>query len=467
MRSERPRNWTPHMLVGLGVVVTALVMAGRPGGAQQTQQKGDWPAITGGDAATRYSTLDQINASNFNNLKVSVGVERRGRRAARRSPTSTRARCRSTWTACSSPPPGPRRTVVSLDPATGKTLWTFQEPLTPRHEYSMRSNHGKGVTYARINGRGVVLVSTPGFFLHALDARTGRPLEDWGAAVPVEGFPKSGSVDLFKDLIADWTPWRQTEQKYDAAKGLPLELGYITTSSPPIVVNDVIIVGNSAEQGYNQTRVENVPGDILAYDARSGKFLWKFHVIPRPGEVGHETWENDAWRWTGDVSSWAPMSADPQRGLVYIPTNPPTMDYYGGFRPGDNLFSTSVLALDVKSGKRVWHQQLVKHDIWNYDTPTAPILLDVNVSGRRTPASSRSRNKGTCIPSIVRRVSRSGRWRNDLRRSRRCQARSSPRRSVIRRSRRHSSCRGVRRRTSSTSRLRSGRSRWSALAPAA
>ena len=169
------------------------------------------------------------------------------------------------------------------------------------------------------------------------------------------------------------------------AKGLPLELGYITTSSPPIVVNDVLVVGNSAEQGYNQTRVENVPGDILAYDVKTGKFLWKFHVIPRPGEFGHDTWENDAWRWTGDVSSWAPMSADPARGLVYIPTNGATIDYYGGFRPGDNLFSTSVIALDVKTGKRVWHQQLVKHDIWNYDTPTAPILLDVNVGGRRIP----------------------------------------------------------------------------------
>ena len=166
---------------------------------------------------------------------------------------------------------------------------------------------------------------------------------------------------------------------------MPLELGYITTSSPPIVVNDVLVVGNSAEQGYNQTRVENVPGDILGYDAKTGKFLWKFHVIPRPGEFGHDTWENDAWRWTGDVSSWAPMSADPARGLVYIPTNGATIDYFGGFRPGDNLFSTSVIALDVKTGKRVWHQQLVKHDIWNYDTPTAPMLLDVNVDGRRIP----------------------------------------------------------------------------------
>ena len=280
---------------------------------------------------------------------------------------------------------GPRRTVVGMDPATGKTIWAFQEPLTPRHEYSMRSNHGKGVAYTKINGKGAVLVTTPGFFLHALDIKTGQPIEGWGGSVPVAGFPKSGSIDLLKDLIADWEPWTSSKQTYDAAKGLPLELGYITTSSPPIVVNDVLIVGNSAEQGYNQTRIENVPGDILAYDMKSGKFMWKFHVIPRPGEFGHETWENDAWKWTGDISSWAPMSADPARGLVYIPTNGATMDYFGGFRPGDNLFSTTLLALDVKTGKRVWHHQQVKHDIWNYDVPNAPVLLDVNVNGQRIP----------------------------------------------------------------------------------
>jgi glucose dehydrogenase len=381
MRRGHARNWTPHALLGLILVLIALVLAGRPGDAQQ---KVEWPNITGGDSSTRYSSLDQITASNFNTLKVAwewngdagPGVEI-GDINGRGLPIYVDGMLITVS--------GPRRTVLSLDPATGKTLWSFQEPLTPRHEYSMRSNHGKGVAYARVNGRGVVFVTTPGFFLHALDAKTGKPIEGWGGSVPVAGFPKSGSVDLLKDLIADWVPWRETEQQFDAAKGLPLELGYITSSSPPIVVNDVLVVGNSAEQGYNQTRIENVPGDILGYDLRTGKFLWKFHVIPRPGEFGHETWENDAWKWTGDVSSWAPMSADPARGLVYIPTNGATIDYFGGFRPGDNLFSTSVIALDVKTGKRVWHQQLVKHDIWNYDTPTAPILLDVNVGGRRVP----------------------------------------------------------------------------------
>jgi glucose dehydrogenase len=381
MTMNSVQRWKKPAVLGGAAVLIALLVANLPGAAQQ---KGEWPNITGNDASTRYSPLDQINASNFDTLKVAwewrgevpPGVEL-GDINARGLPIYVDGMLLTVS--------GPRRTVLSLDPATGKTLWTFQEPETPRHAYSMRSNHGKGVAYGRINGRGVVYVTTPGFFVHALDAKTGQPIENWGTAVPIRGFPKSGSVDMLKDLIADWQPWIDAKLPYDPANGLPLSLGYITTSSPPIVVNDVLVVGNSAEQGYNQTRVENVPGDILGYDAKTGKFLWKFHVIPRPGEFGHETWENDAWKWTGDVSSWAPMSADPARGLVYIPTNGATIDYFGGFRPGDNLFSTSVIALDVKTGKRVWHQQLVKHDIWNYDTPTAPVLMDVTVSGRRIP----------------------------------------------------------------------------------
>jgi glucose dehydrogenase len=366
-------------LIGGAVVALTLGIAYIPGVAQQGTY--EWPLITGGNSATRYAPIDQINANNFNTLKVAwewrgevpPGVEL-GDINARGLPIYVDNLLYTTS--------GPRRTVVALDPVTGKTVWTFQEPETPRHAYSMRSNHGKGVAYTRINGRGVILVTTPGFFLHALDAKTGQPIENWGTTVEVRGFPKSGSVDMLKDLISDWQPWLDAKLPYDPANGLPLSLGYITTSSPPIVVNDVLVIGNSAEQGYNQTRIENVPGDILGYDVRTGKFLWKFHVIPRPGEFGHDTWENDAWKWTGDVSSWAPMSADPQRGLVYVPTNGATIDYYGGFRPGHNLFSTSVIALDVKTGKRVWHQQLVHHDIWNYDTPTAPVLMDVNVQGK-------------------------------------------------------------------------------------
>jgi len=384
MRTDGKRSRSIAIRGALAVALgTILAVAfGGPGNAQQS---GEWPNITGGSNSARYASFDQINAQNFNNLRVAwewrgatdAGIDLGGEVNARSLPIYVENLLITTS--------GPRRTVLALDPATGKTVWTFQEPTTGRQEYSMRANHGKGVAYARINGRGVVFVTTPAFFLHALDARTGQPLANWGSAVPIDGFPRTGSIDLLKDLIADWEPWLKSGETYNPNRGLPLELGYITSSSPPIVVNDVLVVGNSAEQGYNQTRVENVPGDILGYDARTGKYLWKFHVIPRPGEFGHETWENDAWRWTGDVSSWAPMSADPERGLVYIPTNGATMDFYGGFRPGDNLFSTSIIALDVKTGQRKWHFQTVKHDIWNYDNPTAPVLLDVNVNGRRIP----------------------------------------------------------------------------------
>lgn len=358
--------------------LTAPVLAqhvnDRPG-----DEPGEWRFIGGDAGHTRSTPLAEINAENFEDIEVEWTWEDRsfGSTPPRSTPVYADGKL---FTVA-----GARRHVVAIDPSSGETLWSFREPNTFRQEYSMRAAWGKGVAYSEIDGRGVVFVVTPAFFLYALDAETGVPLENWGEAVPLDGFSDTGVVDLIPDLIGDWEPWLESGSSYDPDQGIPLELGYITNSSPPIIVNDTIIVGNSAEQGYNQTRQENVPGDILGYDARTGEFKWKFHVIPRPGEFGHETWENDAWRYTGDVSSWAPMSADPERGLVYIPTNAPTIDFYGGFQPGDNLFGTSILALDVETGERRWHFQMVHHDVWNNDTPTAPILMDVNVDGRVIP----------------------------------------------------------------------------------
>jgi glucose dehydrogenase len=340
---------------------------------------GEWTFLGGDSWHTRYAPASEINASNFEDLEVAWrwNASSFGEATPRATPSYIDGQLITVT--------GDRRHVIALDPASGELLWSFTEPGTPRSEYSMRAGYGKGIAYGDIDGRGVVYISTPAFFLHALDAVTGEPLANWGEAVPIDGFPPSGSVDLVADLIEDWGPWEDLNQPYDPAQGLPLELGYITSSSPPIVVNGVVIVGNSAEQGYHQTRQEMVPGDILAYDARTGALKWKFHIIPRPGEFGHETWENDAWQWTGDVSSWAPMSADPELGIVYIPTNTVTIDYYGGFHPGDNLYSTSLVALDVETGERRWHFQLVHHDIWNYDTSAAPILMDVTVDGETIP----------------------------------------------------------------------------------
>ena len=369
-------------LLALGLVAGACSSGGSSaeGVAAAAPAKGEW-RYQGSDAgSTRYSAADQVTPANFETLKEAWRFNPQdvvGPMTARATPSYVGGKLLSVA--------GPRRHVVSIDPTSGKLLWNFVEPETYRSKYSMRTAYGKGVAYHEIDGRGVVYISTPGFFLFAIDAQTGQPLENWGRPVNLGSFPKSGVVDLAEDLIRDWGVWTNLKKPYDPNEGVPLELGYITSSSPPIVVNDVVIVGNSAEQGYHQTRRENVPGDILAYDARTGKHLWKFHVVPRPGEAGHETWENDAWQWTGDVSSWAPLSADPERGIVYIPTNSATQDMYGGFRPGNNLYAASLIALDVKTGQRKWHYQMVHHDVWNYDTPTAPIVMDVNVGGRRIP----------------------------------------------------------------------------------
>ena len=181
---------------------------------------------------------------------------------------------------------------------------------------------------------------------------------------------------------------------YDPGYGIPRELGMVTASAPPIVVNGVVVVLVGHQPSYGQTRIENVPGDIMGVDAATGEVLWKFHTIPRPGEFGHETWHNDAWQWSGDMSTWAPASADPELGLVYLVTNASTVQSYAGHRPGDNLFGGSVLALDVETGERRWHFQIHRSDQWNYDLPTPPMLMDLTVDGERIPALIQNTKQG-------------------------------------------------------------------------
>ncbi len=356
---------TVPLLLALGVAA-----AGCAEGGGSAASHAEWKNIAGNDMGQRYSSLDQINPENFESLEVAWVWDGSDYPAvnARATPIYVGGMLISVA--------GEKRHTYAIDAGTGEKIWEYVEPETFRWEYSMRKNHGKGVAYGEVDGRAVVYMVSPAFFLHALWADTGEHVEGFGGPVDVAGFPESGVVDLLAGLGHEFDPYY----------GIPLETGYITSSSPPIVVNGVIVVGNSAEQGYNQSRRENVPGDILGYDARTGDFMWKFNVLPGPGEFGHETWENDAWEWTGDISSWAPLSADEERGIVYIPTNGATMDFWGGFRPGDNLFSTSLIALDVQTGERVWHYQLVHHDIWNYDTPQIPVLMDVTVDGEDVPA---------------------------------------------------------------------------------
>ncbi len=369
--------------LALGVLVAMPApMAQEQGSPTHGTADGEWRFQSGDAWGTRYSPLDQINAENFEDLELQWVW-----RGDNYSPHPLYL-SRSTpsyidgvlYTVA-----GYRRTVVAFDPKSGETLWTYREPNTRRWEESMRASYGKGVGYGEVDGRGIIYVITPAFFLHAIDAKTGQHLEGFGKPVPIPGFPKTGVVDLLADL----------GHEYDPYDGIPFEVGYITNGSPPIVVNDTVVVGNTHEQGYNQTRIENVPGDILGYDTKTGEHKWKFNVIPQSeSEFGFDTWENDAWQWTGDVSSWAPLSADLERGIVYIPTNAPTIDYYGGFRPGDNLYGTSLIALNADTGERVWHFQTTHHPIWNWDLPTVPILADVTVDGEEVPMVIQTTKQG-------------------------------------------------------------------------
>ena len=353
-------------------------------------ENGEWHYL-GGDAwHTRYLPASQINASNFNSLELAwewnAASFGSGASIMRATPSYVNG---TLYTVA-----GNRRHTLAIDPNTGETIWSFREPNTWRWEYSMRAGYGKGVAYAEIDGREVIYIVSPARFLWALDAKTGAPLENWGRGVDLPGFASTGVVDVLEDQARGWGPWEDLNQEWDPYQGIPLEIGYATASSPPIVVNDVVIVGTSHEQGYNQTRIENIPGDIVAYDTRTGEMKWKFQVIPQPGQYGHETWENDAWYWSGNIGSWAPMAADPELGLVYIPTKGGVMDFYGGFRPGDNLFGNSIIALDVETGERRWHFQTVKHDVWNYDLPTAPVLMNVTVDGQDIPIIAQSSKQG-------------------------------------------------------------------------
>ena len=365
---RRARSFVAATAVTLSLAVPAASSDALSAGTA----RGEWRYWGGDEASSRYSPLDQINAENFSDLEV---VWRW--RAANYGP-SVDYIYRSTplyvkgklYTVA-----GQRRTVVCIDPATGETLWMWRMKENPRWEASVRKNYGKGVAYAEVDGRGVIYLVTPGYYLVALDAETGLPIPYFGM---------NGIVDLHLGL---------GDYAVDPDRGV-LDYGDITSSSPAIVVNGVVVVGNSHKQGYRPKRKENIPGHVRGYDAKTGKMLWRFHVLPQPGEYGHDTWEGDSWKYTGNISSWAPLSADSERGLVFIPTDTPTNDYYGGDRPGDNLFGTSLIALDVKTGKRVWHFQMVHHDIWNFDNPDAPHVMDVMIDGKKTPIVAEATKQG-------------------------------------------------------------------------
>jgi quinoprotein glucose dehydrogenase len=294
------------------------------------------------------------------------------------------------------------RDVVAIDAGTGQTLWQWR----PTGELlrwsdiidSLARSSGRGVSYWT-DGAGDerIFVVMPSYMLVALDAKTGRPVSSFG---------KDGVIDLAANL------------RWNERPGLPHE-GRVSNTSPVAIVGNVLVAPISMHTGstpnlpgasINEQWPMNIPGDVIGYDTKTGKLLWRFNTIPRTGEPGAETWLKadpkvwdvpgglNAWAnehpelrersnlYTGNSGFWAPATADPELGLFYIPVEGSTSDYYGGYRPGNNLYANSLVALDAKTGKRVWHFQFTHHDVWDFDPPTAPILADITVEGRPVKA---------------------------------------------------------------------------------
>jgi quinoprotein glucose dehydrogenase len=257
---------------------------------------------------------------------------------------------------------GTRRAVIALDGKTGELNWAHSYREGNRAAIAPRQLSGRGVSYWT-DGEGderVVYVTT-GYRLIELNARTGAMIESFG---------DHGVVDLKRGAVTG------TGQQID------LETGEIGLHATPAVAGDVIIVGSSMKEGFTPVTHNNTKGLVRAFDARTGKMLWRFNTIPGPGEFGSETWENDSWAVNGNTGVWSQITVDEELGLVYLPVEDPTSDLYGGHRPGNNLFGDSLVCVDLKTGQRKWHFQLVHHPIWDYDISSAPILADIVVDGR-------------------------------------------------------------------------------------
>jgi glucose dehydrogenase len=377
---------------------------------ERGNKPGEW-RYWGADAwSTRYSALDQINANNFDSLQVAWRWDASPHgddEYYRTTPLYANGRVFTVATT--------RRKAFAIDPATGKELWKWEMDEGIRWQKAPRQFAGRGLAYWTDGaGNERVVVVTPGYHMAILDAKTGKGIPSIG---------KNGVIDLQEGLgfqivplavddsgsleISDAAPLRKARpgEKWDPVKkigadgtrGMDPANGEIAASSPPIIVGDVIVVGNSSIHGYFPIKKHNVPGYVRGFDIKTGKQLWKFNLIPEPGEFGADTWRNGSKPGTDGVGKndpWATYSADPELGLAYIPVGMPLVDEYGGHRPGANLFGNSVVAIDVKTGKRKWHYQFVHHDIWDYDTPMAPNLLDVTVNGQRRKIIAQTTKQG-------------------------------------------------------------------------
>lgn len=264
---------------------------------------------------------------------------------------------------------GASRSVVAIDAKNGETLWMYRTDEGKRGENAPRKGPGRGLALRREGDRDILYFITPGYQLVALEAKSGRPLQ---------GFGENGIVDLKRNAVPPLDPVE----------------GPIGSSSPPVVVGDVVIVGSAFGTGAAPPRKEMPAGNVMGFDARTGRRLWVFHTIAGADDPGDRTWTDEARSWTGNAGVWPPFSHDAERGLVYLPVEAPTSDFYGGHRPGDNLYSSSLVCLDARTGERRWHYQLIHHDIWDYDPPAPPLLIDITVAGRRIPAVAQVTKQG-------------------------------------------------------------------------
>src|ERR1700689_474028 len=337
----------------------ALLLAGiSPLAAQTGAKNGEWPTYGGDLGNTRYSALDQIAASNFSKLQLAwrFKTDSLGPRPEYNfegTPLFVHGMLFVTA--------GTRRAVVALDASTGELRWMHSEDEGKRGENAPRQLSGRGLAYWTDGKEERILYVTPGYRLIALDAKTG---------IPVPAFGKAGVVDL----------------KLDDDQEIDLVTGEVGLHPTPVVAGDVVIVGAAHKSGGVPKTRNNVKGYVRGFDARTGKRLWIFHTIPLPGEYGFNSWEKDSSSYTGNAGVWGQISVDEELGLAYIPVELPTGDYYGGDRPGNGLFGETLLAVDLETGKRKWHYQLVHHGLWDMDIPCAPILADITINGRTVKA---------------------------------------------------------------------------------
>ncbi|MCM3881523.1 MAG: PQQ-binding-like beta-propeller repeat protein [Vicinamibacterales bacterium] len=315
-------------------------------------KNGEWPHWGGDAGGTKYSPLDQINRENVKNLRIAWRwkADNYGPRADANMEATPLMVGGVLYTTA-----GTRRAVVAIDGASGETIWMYRLDEGARADMAPRSV-SRGVEYWTDGKEQRIILISKGYRLVSLDAKTG---------IPDPRFGKGGIVDLYEDFD----------------QPLPRD-GTIGSSSPAVVVKDVIVTGAALLAGTAPRSKQNTKGYVRGFDVRTGRRIWTFHTIPHPGEFGNDTWLNDSWSYTGNTAVWSPFSADEELGYVYLPVESATGDFYGGHRPGNNLFAGSLVCLDAKTGKRIWHQQLVHHDIWDYDLSSPPTLINVTVDGR-------------------------------------------------------------------------------------